>query len=136
MGQLLLFFLCNFCSFFSNVGGVLVTNLFSLLFIDRYILAIQEIITMSFCDILFNLQRSSELSQKRWHHGHNKRKWLKHPQCHNSSQKPPFFAVLMFSLYDHPRYFKFKQKYQQCDPCFQTIFPLLMTMQIYSSISC
>ena len=28
MGQLLLFFLCNFCSFFSYVGGVLVTNLF------------------------------------------------------------------------------------------------------------
>ena len=55
MGQLLLFFLCNLCSFFSNVGGVPVTNLFSLLFIDRYILAIQEIITMSFCDTLFDL---------------------------------------------------------------------------------
>ena len=39
-----------------------------------------------------------------------------------------FFAVLMYALYGHPRYFKFKQKYQQSGPCFQTIFPFLMTM--------
>ena len=45
MGQLLLFFLCNFSSFFSYVGGIPVTNHFSLLLIDRYILAIQQIIT-------------------------------------------------------------------------------------------
>ena len=45
MGHLLLFFLYNFCSFFSYVGGVLIVNLFSLLLIDRYILAIQQIIT-------------------------------------------------------------------------------------------
>ena len=31
----------------------------------------------------------------------------------NPSQKPQFFAVLMYSLYSHPRCFKFKQKYQQ-----------------------
>ena len=45
MGDLLLFFLCSFCNFFSYVGGVLVTNLFWLLLIDTYILAIQQIIT-------------------------------------------------------------------------------------------
>ena len=45
MDQLLLLFWCNFCSFFSSVGGVLVTNLFSLLLTDRYILAMQQIIT-------------------------------------------------------------------------------------------
>ena len=45
MGQLLLFFMCRFSSFFSYVGGALVTNLFSLLLIDKYILAIQQIIT-------------------------------------------------------------------------------------------
>ena len=45
MDQLLLFFLCNFSSFFSYVGGIPVTNHFSLLLIDRYILAIQQIIT-------------------------------------------------------------------------------------------
>ena len=45
MGQLLLFFLCNFSSFFSYVGGIPVTNHFSLLLIDRYILAIRQIIT-------------------------------------------------------------------------------------------
>ena len=33
-GQLLPLFLCNFCSFVSYVGGVLVTNLFALLLID------------------------------------------------------------------------------------------------------
>ena len=38
-GQLLLLFLCNFCTFFSSVGGVLVINLF---LIDGYILAIQQ----------------------------------------------------------------------------------------------
>ena len=45
MGQLLLFFLCNFSSLFSYVGGILVTKHFSVLLIDRYILAIQYIIT-------------------------------------------------------------------------------------------
>ena len=47
MGQLLLFFLCNFCSFLRHFGGVLITNLFSLFshLIDGYILAIQQIIT-------------------------------------------------------------------------------------------
>ena len=44
MGQLLLFFLCNFSSFFSYIGGIPVTNHFSLLLNDRYILAIQQII--------------------------------------------------------------------------------------------
>ena len=34
----------------------------------------------------------------------------------------------MYALYGHPRYFKFKRKYQQYGLCFQTIFPFLMTM--------
>ena len=46
----------------------------------------------------------------------------------NSSQKLPFFAVLMYALYGHPGYFKFKRKRQQYGPCFQTIFLFLMTM--------
>ena len=33
----------------------------------------------------------------------------------------------MYALYGHPRYFKFKEKYQQYGPCFQTIIPFLMT---------
>ena len=45
MDQLLLFLLCNFSSFFSYVGGIPVTNHLSLLWTDRYILAIQQIIT-------------------------------------------------------------------------------------------
>ena len=46
----------------------------------------------------------------------------------NSSQKSSFFAVLMYALCGHHRYFKFKGKYQQYGPCFQTIFPFLMAM--------
>ena len=45
MGQLLLFFLCNFSSFLSYVRGIKVTNHFSLLLTDGYILTIQQIIT-------------------------------------------------------------------------------------------
>ena len=38
----------------------------------------------------------------------------------------------MYALYGHPRYIRFKQKYQQCDPYFQTIFPFLLTMAKYN----
>ena len=46
-GPLLLFFLCNFSSFFSHVARIPVTNHFSLLasYIDRHILANQQFIT-------------------------------------------------------------------------------------------
>ena len=50
MGQLLLFFLCNFSSLFSYVGDFLDLPrfpLFSQLLIGRYILAIQQIITIT-----------------------------------------------------------------------------------------
>ena len=80
MGQLLLLFLWNFCSFFSYVKGVLVTNLSSLLLIDIFWLFSKLYHTRSICDNLFYLKRSSELPQKRWHHSHNNRKWLKQPQ--------------------------------------------------------
>ena len=52
----------------------------------------------------------------------------------SSKQKSPFFAVLMYALYGHPRYFKFKEKYQQYGPCFQAIFPFLMTMAIHRGV--
>ena len=83
MGKLLLFFLCNFSSFFSYVGGILVTNHFSFrVLIDRYILAIQQIIThKEHLRYSFDLWRYSGLLQKPWHHGHN-RKWLKQPRSH------------------------------------------------------
>ena len=53
---------------------------------------------------------------------------LKSFSLSNSSQKLPFLVALMYALYDHPRYFKFKQKYQQYGPFFQTISPFFMTM--------
>ena len=34
----------------------------------------------------------------------------------------------MYAMYGHSGYFKFKQKYQQYGPCFQTIFSFRMTM--------
>ena len=45
MGQLFLFFLCNFSSFFSYVGGIPLPSHISLLLTERYILAIQQTIT-------------------------------------------------------------------------------------------
>ena len=36
----------------------------------------------------------------------------------NSSQKPPFFAALMYFLYGHPRYFNFKRKKMLIRPVF------------------
>ena len=36
----------------------------------------------------------------------------------------------MYPLYSQPRYFKFKRKYQQYGPCFQTLFPFVMTMSM------
>ena len=38
--------------------------------------------TGSICGTLFDLEQSSELPQKPWHHGHNNKKWLKQPQSH------------------------------------------------------
>ena len=37
----------------------------------------------------------------------------------------------MYSLYDHTRNFKLKEKYQQYGPCFQDVFPFQMTMHKY-----
>ena len=37
----------------------------------------------------------------------------------SSQQNSPYFAVLMYALYGHPKYFKFKQKYQQYGLCFR-----------------
>ena len=79
MGQLWLIFLCNFSSFFSlrrSCHCYWLTGRFW-----------QH--TRSICDTLFDLKRSSELPQK---------KPIKTSQG-NSSQKSPFFAVLMYTLY-------------------------------------
>ena len=78
-GHLLLFFLCNFCSFFSYFGDVLVTNHFSLLLIDSCILA-SNYTREAFSILSLISSNPSELPQKRWRHGHNNGKWLKLPQ--------------------------------------------------------
>ena len=52
---------------------------------------------------------SSELPQKRWHHSQQQKLVKPAPKSFslsNYSQKPPFFAILMYSLYSQPRYFE------------------------------
>ena len=81
--QLFFSFLCNFSSFSSYVGGIVVTKHFSLLLIDRYVLVIQQIITpQEYLRYTTDLQQSSELYEKPCYHGHNRRKWLNLPQSH------------------------------------------------------
>ena len=82
MRQLMLFFLCNFSSFFSYIGSILVTNHFSLLLIDRYILAIQHIIHEKHLRYPFWYIAIFWTASESWYHGHNNRKWLKMPQSH------------------------------------------------------
>ena len=81
----------------------------------------------SICDNLFDLQRSSELPQKRWHHTHN-RKWLKQSQSHFHYAIP--HRGHLHSRYGHPQYFKFKRRYQKYGLRFQTISPFFMAMII------
>ena len=108
MGQFLLFFLCNFSSFFSYVGGILVTNHFLCYWLIGICCLFSKLwLTKGICDTTFDLQPSSELPQKPWHHGHNNRKFL----LRNSSQKSPFFPVLKYALFGYSRYFTFKRKY-------------------------
>ena len=48
-------------------------------------------------------------------------KWLKQPQSYFHyafPHKSNHFSVLMYFVNGHPRYFKFKRKYQQYDPCY------------------
>ena len=118
---------------FSYTGSIAVTNHFSLLLTDRYILAIQQIIThekhlrYSFWSVAIFGRVSEALAP--WSQQQKLAKTTSESlSLSNSSQKSPFFAVLMYTLYGHPRYLKFKWKYQQYGPCFQTIFPFLMTM--------
>ena len=115
MGQLLLFFICNFSSIISYVGGIPVTNYFSL--ISRYILAIQQIMThkehlwYSFWFIAIFWSASEALALWSQQQKLIKTTW-KSLSLSNSSQKSPFFSVLMYALYGHPSYSKFKQKHQ------------------------
>ena len=108
MGQFLLCFLCNFSSFFSYDGGILVTNHFLCYWLIGICYLFSKLwLTKGICDTIFDLQPSSELLQKPWHHGHNNRKFL----LRNSSQKSPFFPVLKYALFGYSRYFTFKRKY-------------------------
>ena len=101
-------------------GGVLITNHFYCY------------LWKGICDNLFNLYFSYQLPQKSWHHSHKTAS--KSSSVRKLLMDAAIFAVLMYSLYSHPRNVKFKGKYQQYDPCFQTIFLLLMTMKIIMNI--
>ena len=99
MGQLVLFFLCNFCNFVSYIRAVLVNNLFPLLLIDRYILTIQQFIThKKHFWYTFWSAAISELPQKRWYHSYNNRKWLKQSQSHFTKRKSHNFLLFCYIL--------------------------------------
>ena len=72
----------------TNHGPVIALFSVQLLQISSYTGAVQmsNLFTVSdgrrIYDNLFNLQRSSQLPQKSWHHSHNTRKWLKEHQSH------------------------------------------------------
>ena len=105
--------------------------------IDRYILAIQQIIThlrYSFWSVAIFWTASEALTP--WSQQQKVAEATSKPlSLSNSSQKSSFFAVLMYALYGHPRYFKFKRKYQQYGPCSQTILLFFMTMSYIISPS-
>ena len=69
---------------------------------------------------------------KLWHHSHNNRNWpktsLKVIFTEQFITKTTIFAVFMYFLYCHPRYFKFKQNCY--GSCFETSFSFLITMFI------
>ena len=128
----MLFFLCNIFSLFSYVGGVLISNLSSMLLIDdmyafgfsaNYNTRGPFTIPFLICSDLLNCPRSDDTIVITTEMAKTASK-LFSPS--NSSQKPPFFAVLMYSLYDHPRYFKFNRKHKQYCTRFKTIFRFLM----------
>ena len=104
-GQLLLLFLCNFCRFFSYVGGVLVINLFSLLLIYIFWLSANHstqggfVIFFLICSDFLNCLRSVGTIVQQ----NVAKTTSKSFSLSNSSQKPPFFTVLMYSLYGHPQ---------------------------------
>ena len=141
IGQLLLSFLCNFSTFFSYIGGILVTNHFSLVLIDRYILAIQQTIThkehlrYSFWSAAIFWTASEALGpwseQQRVAKTALKSFWLS-----SSSQKSSFLTVLMYALYDHPRYSKVKRKYQQYGQCCQTTVLFVITIVFFIRNKC
>ena len=99
------FFLCNFNRFLvTYVRDILVTNHFSLLLIDRYILAIHQIINIchSFSSVVIFWTVSEALAP--WSKQQKVAKTTsKLSSLSNSSQKPSFFAVLMYALYGHLR---------------------------------
>ena len=112
MGQLLLLFLYNFCSFFRYVGGVPVTNLFSPLLIDIFWLFSKLyntqgalLIIFFICSDLLNCLRSVSTIVITTESGSTS------------------FKVIFTK-----QFLKFKRKYQRNGPCFQTIFPFLTTM--------
>ena len=133
MGQLLLFFLCNFSSFFSYVGGILVTNHFSRLLIDRCTLTIQQIITheehlrYSFWSVPIFWNPSETLAPL------SKQKEVAKKVIFTNQFLPKvslFWCMLCTATQNIS---SSKENINRTAPCFQTIFPFLMTMMEISS---
>ena len=117
-GRLLLLFLCNFYSFFWYSGGVPVTKFFYCYW--WFALAMPANFNCLWSVAIFSTasEALAPCQQK------VTKKASKSFSLRNSPMKQwkePFFTVLIYSLYGHPRNFKFKRKYQQYGLCFQTL---------------
>ena len=129
MGQLLLFFLCNFCRFFYLCQRCLSNQPFftvidnMLWLCSSYNTQGEFAIIFLICKDLLSCLRSvstmviTTVSTKTSSKSSPLRK------------SAPKAAILhYFALYDRPRNLKFKQKNQQYNPCFQSVSPFLLTM--------
>ena len=75
----------KFTKFLMSFLEARVSQPFFTVMIDRYILAIQQIVSHEeqlWFSFWFVAIFWTELPQKRWHHDHNNRKWLTQPQSH------------------------------------------------------
>ena len=106
MGQLLIFFLCKFCSCFSCGGAVLITSILSVIDGMRIF---DNFFIFFICIFIFSI--FSTALEELTPYLHNTT-WLKQPQSHlhykNPYWKQTIFAVLMYSLYGLSRNFTFE----------------------------
>ena len=125
--------MCKFSSFFSYVGGILATNHFSLRYLyfsysANYITQ-KELLWYSFWLVaIFSTFGSLDTVMITTKSGQNTVKVIFTEQF--------LTKVAIFRCFDvcsvrPPQIFQVQTKKQQYGPCFQTIFPFLMTMFLF-----
>ena len=116
----------NLANFHQNIESLKICTLWGSFIRSRKCMSLKftgELWVMSYDNAEWcKTWKGIDLSVQNWHEEFNKF------SLSNSSQKSKFFVVLMYDRYGHSRYFKLEWKYQQYSPCFEIIFPFLMTM--------